>query len=255
MVPAVTELLGLPYSPWSEKARWALDARHVPYTYKTYAPLVGEPALRLKLRQWRGTVSVPALTDDGGHTISDSANIARWADGRGDGPVLFPPELEPDIARFVELSERGLAAGRALSLFRVLGDREALEEMVPRDVRGAIGPLAAPLGAFGIRRTLRKYGSTSDRETHERALVEVLDALRAALAKAPPSAGPKTLLGRFTFADVAMAQVLAFVQPPAFGLRIGAASRRNFTDTAMAARYADVVQWRDALYDAYRAPG
>ena len=49
-----------------------------------------------------------------------------------------------------------------------------------------------------------------------------------------------------------MAQVLAFVQPPAFGLRIGAASRRNFTDTAMAERYADLVEWRDALYDAYR---
>ena len=73
-------------------------------------------------------MSVPALTDEQGRTISDSAKIARWADARGEGPTLFPAALEREIAGYVELSERGLAAGRALSLFRVLGDRKALEE-------------------------------------------------------------------------------------------------------------------------------
>jgi glutathione S-transferase len=43
----VAELLGLPYSPWSEKARWPLDARRVPYKNVTYAPWVGEPLLRM----------------------------------------------------------------------------------------------------------------------------------------------------------------------------------------------------------------
>ncbi len=252
----MTELLGIPYSPWSEKARWALDARQVPYTYRVYAPLVGEPALRMKLRQWTGPVSVPALTDDEGHTIADSANIARWADGRGSGPVLFPPELDAEIAHFVALSERGLEAGRALSLARMLRDRQALAEMVPRNVRAAIGPVASAVGMFGVRRTLRKYGSAkASRESLEQTLTEVLDALRAALAKAPEASPVKTVLGRFTFADVAMAQVLVFVQPPAVGLRIGAASRRNYTDPPMAERYADLVEWRDDLYDAYRTPG
>ena len=64
------ELLGLPYSPWSEKARWALDARRVPYREVTYAPLLGEPALRLKLKRWRGNVTVPVLTDDEGRHIA-----------------------------------------------------------------------------------------------------------------------------------------------------------------------------------------
>jgi glutathione S-transferase len=251
----MTELLGIPYSPWSEKARWALDARRVPYSYRIYAPLLGEPALRLRLRRWTGPVSVPALTDDDGRTISDSANIARWADGRGTGPELFPRDLDADIARFVDLSERGLEAGRALALGRMLGDREALEEMVPRGVRRAFGPVAAAVGTFGIRRTLRKYGShDASREALEGTLGGVLDALRAALAKAPETTPVKTLLGRFTFADVAMAQVLVFVQPPTVGLRIRAASRRNYADPPIAARYADLVDWRDALYDAYRTP-
>jgi glutathione S-transferase len=251
----VPELLGLPYSPWSEKARWALDARHVPYTYRTYAPLVGELALRAKLGRWSGVVSVPALTEDGGRAIADSASIARWADARGEGPVLFPPEHEKEIDRFIELSERGLSAGRALSLHRSLADREALAEMVPRRVRAAVGPLAASIGSFGIRRTLRKYGSAGlDMATNEQTLSEVLDALREALARVDGTPPAKTLLGHFTFADIAMAQVLAFVSPPAFGLRVGAANRRTFTDAKFSERYADLLRWRDALYDEYRTP-
>jgi glutathione S-transferase len=245
------ELLGLPFSPWSEKARWALDSRHVAYTSRTYAPLVGEPLLRLKLGKWSGTVTVPVLTDDQGTAIGDSAEIARWADKRGQGPVLFPPELEARVVHFVELSERGLAAGRTLSLPRMLESDEALREMVPKPLRKPLGPLASRMGAFGVRRTLRKYGGSAlDQAKREAAFVAVLDELREALATATGS--PKTLLGQFTFADIAMAQVLAFVEPPAFGLRIGRASRASFTDAALRERYADLIAWRDALYDAHR---
>jgi hypothetical protein len=35
------ELLGLPYSPWSEKARWALDARGIAYQRRKLDPIVG----------------------------------------------------------------------------------------------------------------------------------------------------------------------------------------------------------------------
>jgi glutathione S-transferase len=251
----MTVLLGLPYSPWSEKARWALDVRRVPYTYRVYAPLVGEPGLRLKLRRWTGPVSVPALLVERGRPIADSANIARWADSRGDGPRLFPPELQRDVSRFVDLSERGMAAGRALSLDRMLRDREAVEEMVPRRMRKMLGSRAASLGAYGIRRTLRKYGAHGHGlEAHARTLTDVLDALREALAKAPEAAPVRTMFGRLTFADLAMAQVLAFVHPPEVGLKLKPASRRSFTDAPLAARYADLVEWRDALYGAYRTP-
>src|SRR5580698_1853504 len=97
------ELLGLVYSPWTEKARWALDVRRVLYTFRPYQPILGEPALRLKLGRLRGRVSVPVLTLDDGRVLADSADIARWADGRGEGPRLFPPEHEAAIAGFVAL--------------------------------------------------------------------------------------------------------------------------------------------------------
>ena len=98
------ELLGLPYSPWTEKARFSLDARRVPYTFRHYQPLVGEPALRLKLRRPLGRVTVPVLTTGDGRVLADSMDIARWGDGRGEGPRLFPPGHEATVDRFVTLS-------------------------------------------------------------------------------------------------------------------------------------------------------
>src|SRR5688572_7159844 len=106
----MTELLGLSFSPWSEKARWALDVRRVRYRFRHYQPLIGELELRVRTRRLRGVVTVPLLIDDGGRVYDDSAAIARFADTQGEGPALFPAEHEAAIARFIELSERGLAA-------------------------------------------------------------------------------------------------------------------------------------------------
>ncbi|HEX6241006.1 MAG TPA: glutathione S-transferase N-terminal domain-containing protein, partial [Polyangiales bacterium] len=225
----MTELLALPFSPWSEKARWALDVRKVPYRYRHYQPLIGELELRLRTRRLRGVVTVPLLIDDGGRVYDDSAAIARFADTHGEGPTLFPAEHEPAIARFIELSERGLSAGRALSLKRQLADDEALAELVPREIRRRVGRLGLRLADLGLRRTLRKYRALRlTQDQHRAHLRSVLDELRAALEGAQGE--PKTLLGRFTFADIAVAQVLSFVSPPTFGLKLGKASRRGFTD-------------------------
>lgn len=242
----MAELLGLPYSPWSEKARWALDARRVPYTFRLYAPLVGEPGLRLKIHKWTGPVTVPVFTADDGRVLTDSAEIARWADEHGEGPALFPADLQGEVAALVAASERGLAAGRRLALARMLKDRQALREMVPRALRRPLGPVAATLGGLGVRRTLRKYAVAGAAPDADAELDAVLGDLRRALG------GGKTILGTFTFGDIAMAQVLAFVVPPSFGLRIAQNSRKAFTDVARVGRYADLLAWRDALYDAQR---
>jgi len=244
------ELIGLPYSPWSEKARWALEARGVPYNKKLYSPLIGELGLRMKLKRWRGTVSVPVFTCDDGKVLADSADIARWADGHGTGPTLFPAQHEAEIAKFIALSDRGLAAGRALSLMRLLDDPDGVAEMVPKKLRGVPG--TKRIARSGIERTLRKYRGERDRGLAQAALANVLELLRASLAAAPASSGVKTLLGTFTFADVAMTQVLAFIDPPSFGLRLGAATRKSFIDEDLRTRFADLVAWRDAIYETYR---
>jgi glutathione S-transferase len=192
---------------------------------------------------------VPVLLFDDGRVIADSLEIARWGDAHGSAPSLLQPEHGPAIARWVERSEVGMSAGRALSLLRLLHDRDGLEEMVPKRLR-RFG-LGARIGAIGIARTLRKYGG--DRKgiaAHEAELSAVLDELRAALHRVERE--PRTLLERFSFADIAMAQTLSFVQPPPFGLRLGRATRRAFYDPRLGERYSDLIAWRDALYEHYR---
>jgi glutathione S-transferase len=249
------ELLGLPYSPWSEKAKWALDVRRVPYRYRVYQPLVGEPALRIKTRRFRGKVTVPILVDDRGVVYDDSAKIARFANARGEGPALFPKEQEVAIDHWIDIGERGLAAGRALSLERALQNEEALAELVPWRLRkGPLRGIATRIGEFGVQRTLRKYGARAQSpEAHRKAVRASLDELRGALATSRST--PKTVLGIFTFADIAAAQILSFVSPPAFGLKLGKTNRRNFFDPELAREYADLLEWRDALYDTYRPRG
>jgi glutathione S-transferase len=250
---AMNELLALAYSPWSEKARWALDVRGVSYRYRHYQPLLGELELRLKTRRLRGAVTVPVLTDGHGRVYEDSEKIARFADTQGAGPALFPSGQDAAIARWVALSERGLAAGRVLALERQLRDDEALSEMVPRGMQRPLGRLAARLGEFGVRRTLRKYGAGEQSSAqYRRTLRAVLEELRAALAGSTNT--PKTLLGSFSFAEIAAAQILGFVSPPSVGLKLGPASARGFTDPELAREFADVVAWRDTLYAAYRLP-
>jgi glutathione S-transferase len=247
----MTVLLALPFSPWSEKARWALDVRRVPYAYRVYQPILGEPALRVKLRRPRGRVTVPVLTTDEGAVLSDSTDIARWAAGRGEGPALFPSEHEQAIARFVALSERALDAARVLTLTRMLHDPEALAELVPRAMQ-KVPPIATRVGAFGIRRTLRKYaGRSVDAEARRRDLATLLDELRAALSRAK-GAEPRTLLGSFTYADIAASQAVVSACPPPFGLKLRKAGRRAWTDPELSAQYADLVAWRDGLYETFR---
>jgi glutathione S-transferase len=245
---AVT-LVGLPYSPWTEKARWALDRRGVPYTFQYYQPLLGEPGLRIKLRRLRGRVSVPVLVPATGAAIDDSTRIARWANTQGQGDDLFPAAHAQEVDRWADLSERALAAGRALSLRRMVMDEEALGEMVPPVLRKFGGP-ARTIAGVGVARTLRKYqGHEKSAEEHESEFAGFLDTLRQAVRSLAPGA---PMLGTFSFADIAAAQMLAFVSPPTKGLRIGNASRRTFSSPGLAARYQDLLAWRDAVYERHR---
>lgn len=246
------ELIHLPFSPWSEKARWALELCGVQYASREYVPLFGELELRRLLQRWQGPVTVPVLCD-GDRVFSDSYSIACYAQQHGGKRTLFPKGQEARIAHYSELSEQGLAAGRALALARMLTSPAALREVLPSPLRRA-GVLSVAFGRAAIRRTYRKYeGHLSPAERHEQVLSEVLETLRADLASSPSSGTPKTLLAELSYADVAMAQVVACLRPPSLGLRLGRAMRSAFEHPRLAERYLDLVAWRDALYARYRS--
>ena len=68
----MTVLTALPYSPWSEKATWALDHHRIDYKYDEHMPLVGDIKLRWRLRKPKGIVTVPVL-EDGGRFFTDTS--------------------------------------------------------------------------------------------------------------------------------------------------------------------------------------
>ncbi len=243
------ELLAISYSPWSEKARWALDHHGVQYTEVEYAPLIGEPALRKRLGKWRGPISVPLLLKADG-SISDSFAIARYAEDIGSHPTsLFPAGHAEAITEWNQHSEEALFAGRALVTIRTMEDPIARAEAMPRMSPALSKALRLPFTAFGAAYLRHKYKYGKSPTPHRAALSKSLCALRDTLADGRPY-----LIGEtFSYADLAMATALQCVRPVTDEfIKLRPATRGVWTDEAFASEFAPLLEWRDRIYQDHR---
>jgi glutathione S-transferase len=244
----MASLVALHISPWSEKARWALDHHHVPYRVEAYMPMLGEPLLRLRAKRFVGPISVPALFD-GDDVLLDSFAIARHAERRGSGTPLFPTAHLAAITHWNDRSNDALTAGRIAFVPRLAADRAAQEEVLPPGIPRALRPALTGVSQLITRFLASKYSISSDALPEaEATCIAFLDELRAALD------GRAYLLdGELTYADLAAAVTLQMVRPvrDAF-LRLGPATRACWTTPALAARYPDLLEWRDQLYEKHR---
>jgi glutathione S-transferase len=242
------QLIGEDFSPWTEKARWALDHHGIEHSFTQYQPLISEPWLRIKSRNLTGKASVPVLLADG-EIIRESFPIARWADREGAATSLFPKEREGDVAEWNDRSDRALRAARALFFTRLLHDPEAQLDNLPPFIPARLRPLMRPMVKTGVAYLRAKYGA--DRDFTERARVELDRELRALREQLSTSA--RYLLGDFSYADVAMAVVCQFYSPvEADHIPLAPANRRCWTEPSLATTYADIVEWRDELYAKHR---
>lgn len=244
-------LFGISYSPWSEKARWALDHHRLPYAFVEHTPLVDELAMRVRLRKLRGTVSVPTLFC-GREGVEGSLAIARWADAHANGAKLEDGAGErASLDAWDALSEKACRAGRALVSMRMQTTPGAMEEAVPSFVPAL---LRRTVGRVGVAYIARKYAVDLGAEAvHEATLAEVLTAIRAGLAKGD---GKYLVGGHFTLADIVAACAVNVVVPVgAQYVPIGPRTREAWTRSALAQQFADVVAWRDALYARHRRGG
>jgi glutathione S-transferase len=232
---------GMAFSPFSEKARWALDHHRVPYVWTEHVPMMGERKLRNIAGAKGERVSVP-LAIDGDAVLRDSLAIAKHADRVGKGAPLFANEAA--VLTWVGRSDRALDAARVLLFARTLRDREALRESLPGWVPRPLRGLATPVAARAWRFLSRKYGADKvDPEEATATLREVLGAMRKAVASRD------TILDGFSYADIAMAVVLQMIAPVADEyIVLGPGRRRSWTEPTLAAEFADLVSWRDAVY-------
>ncbi len=221
------ELIELYPSPWSERLRWVLDAKGVPYARRAYQPLADEP----ELRRTTGIATAPVLLVDG-DVIGDSDAAVDWLEAHHPAPALLP--ADPALRLQVRAVE--LAATEALGPFGRLvwiGRAKAMD----------LQPLADHFAA--------KYGWSPDAEARGERLLRVLLAdLARAVATRPHLVGDA-----LTRADVTVAAMLAGVlghppddlftldpaMRPLFGLPLG-------DDPALA----PLRRWRDDLYRRHR---
>lgn len=250
------ELIAIDFSPWSRKARWALDHHGLDYAYVEYLPMLGAPYLRAKSRKLLGLVSVPTLVQDRGRVLGDSFAIARFADARGErasggsgegageGASRAEPLLVEESRGWNEASERILSAGRALTAAAVLEDPQAQKEALPGIFPDALRPMLRPMARTGAKYLARKYGfTTTELSEHRRTMHRELMGLRRALESR------EYLLERFSYADVAMAVSLQFVRPVDGWIALGPATLGCWTQPELAEEFEDLLAWRDGVFE------
>ena len=240
-------LYSIAISPWSELARWALEHHRVECRRVEYLPLVAEVQVRAATRRVFARVSAPTLVD-GRSVFADSLDIARYAELVGDGTSLFPGGPTGDALHWNERSQRALSAGRTMMFARIDGDTGAFRELVPTFVPGMLRDLSVPLVGETFAFLRRKYRATSVSAAQAQAsLVEELEVLEGALD------GGRYLLGEFSYADIAMACALHFVEPARERyMPLGAATRASLRDGSLAERFGKLLAWRDELYERHR---
>jgi glutathione S-transferase len=245
------KLVSLHVSPWSERARWALDHHGLAYEVVEHMPVIGERRLRRLVGPGKPRATVPVLLA-GGEVVSESWDIALYADREGRGSKLVPPASEAAIQAWCSLADSASVAGRALVVAATLASGSALDEQAPPFVPRWLRPALRPVTRAATRSFARKYDlRLDDAPPHARVVRAGLDRLRSGLA-----AGSLYLEGLFSYADIAMATLIQGISPVEDRFwKIGPGTRATWTQTALATEYADLVAWRDRLYEAQRRAG
>jgi glutathione S-transferase len=174
------ELIELYPSPWSERLRWVLELKGLPYQRTAYVPLAGEESHTRRT----GVATAPVLIADG-EVIGDSDVAVDWLEARYPSPALVPG----DPLRRAQVRAWELAATEALApLGRIImiGGYKAMN----------LQPLADHFAA-------KYHWSEIEAARADRVLRTVLPELAAAVTESPYLVG-----GDFTRADLTTAAMM-----------------------------------------------
>lgn len=221
------ELIELYPSPYSERVRWVLDSKGLPYTRRAYQPLVDEAALRERT----GQRTVPVLFADD-ELIGDSNAALEWIEAQQPAPALLPADADARL----QVRALELAATEALTPWARLG-------FIGRAQAFGIQPLADHFAA--------KYDWTPQREAGTaRTLVALLADLTQRVARQPYLVGDT-----LTRADITVASMLSVVfGHPADDLFILDDVMRSMFGLPLGddAAFAPLRTWRDDVYRHHR---
>jgi glutathione S-transferase len=180
--------------------------------------------------------------------ITESWDIALYAHRVGHGSKLIPEERKAEIRRWNELVDRTMSDCRGVVIAAVLESPEALDETLPRALPSFLRRALRPSARFAARWFANKYGLRLEDMAGPLAIYRAaLTEIRGALG------GRQYMLDAFSYADVLVAGMIQAVSPaPDRFWRLGPATRKAWTRPDLAAEFADLVSWRDRLYEAHR---
>uniref|UniRef100_A0A383VMC5 GST N-terminal domain-containing protein n=1 Tax=Tetradesmus obliquus TaxID=3088 RepID=A0A383VMC5_TETOB len=207
------ELFYLPPSPFSWRAKWALDAAGISYKCSPYgfSPFyLGELPFRWRIGKLFERITAPMMllpSEQGGGLLTDSTDIARWADAHSSSPgQLFPADRLKEVDRWLQ------AADALLSLFRREMAEAGLKE--PRIVDSMLPPglsgLSLVVARYSVRCIFQRL-ATKYKQDDAAAQADQVAADLAAAAAAVAAHPAKLLLpgsSQLTYAEIALASAL-----------------------------------------------
>ena len=226
---STTKLITMYGSPWSERVRWALAFKGMPYEKENYEPGVDEE----KIKKLTGQALVPVLIVDG-KVIPDSTAILEWLEDTRPEPALLP-RSEKDRAQVTLWEELMIGVlgpqARALISGRLLRSSEPEMQKAGQYFAGKYGHSA--------------YAEEQARLTVKRLLVSLKHTL----------SGRQYLVGdAFSRADLTTASMLMLLRPAPDELFFLPAPVRPIYEEPLAAdsAFSAVFAWRDQMYKKHR---
>jgi len=229
-------LVGETFSPWTKKARWALEHCGLEYNYQEYIPTLSEPALRWKLKQISGKVSVPLLFVNK-QVIRSSWNIAVYANEQSGDNRLGDMSA---IKAWDDLSEAALAEGRTRVVRSIKNNKQALIEALPSFIPTLLRNPLRFMAYDAVRRLDNKYADLLKSGSINTALAKVRETLA--------QSNNDYLLDDFSYADITMAVIMEVIAPIAhLDPPLGTVTEILWNDEATADEFKDLVEWRNRL--------
>jgi len=240
---AKPRFIGITFSPWSFKARWALEWHHIDYSYQEHLLMVGQLGLRLKLRQL-SPATVPSMITSS-ERLKDSFSIAKWADRTGSGTDLMTSSHE--VAQWNQVSESLLQLGRIRCTFSVQNDNAALKASVPPPLDKLPGALA--VAKLGVKYILNTYPIGTQRDDLENQMATHLATAQDAIGQ------QEFLLKQPSYADMAVASALQFVSPTDnHYMPLPKTVSAHWASDSLAAKFPALLEWRDMVFQEMNAP-
>jgi len=226
---STTKLITMYGSPWSERVRWALAFKGLPYEKENYEAGVDEE----KIKKLTGQALVPVLVVDG-KVIPDSTAILEWLEDARPEPALLPKSAK----------DRATAT---------LWEEVALNALGPHGrvmITGRLLRIDDPEAQKSGKYFAEKYGYSPFEEEQSRLTVaRILTSLKETLS------GREYLVGdAFTRADITVAAMLMLIKaaPQEFFVFTPELRFVYLDQLGEDPRFAEVFAWRDRMYKDHR---